>query len=133
MDSSCDDDKWYDVMMTHKGKFIGNDTKLPIRVHIRLTPEERIMWMNFSSETRELILNARSSELPNVRAPARRKTSRVDTSQDERNTSSASDTGYDDIASIPSDDPNVRANVNMLSMLLLRIGDCKYGEREYGE
>ena len=78
------------------------------------------MWMNFSSETRELILNARSSELPNVRAPARRKdnkTSRVDTSQDERNTSSA-DTGYDDIASIPSDDPNVRANVNMLSMLL---------------
>jgi len=121
MDSSCDDDKWYDVMMTHKGKFIGNDSKLPIRVHIRLTPEERIMWMNFTSETRELILNARSSELPNIRAPARRKdnnTSHVDTSQDEHNTSSA-DTGYDDMASIPSDDPNVRANVNMLSMLRL--------------
>jgi len=55
MDSSCDDDKWYDVMMTHKGKFIGNDTKLPIRVHTQLTLEERILWMKFSSETRLLI------------------------------------------------------------------------------
>eukprot|EP00984_Skeletonema_dohrnii_P030129 scaffold21318_cov109-Skeletonema_dohrnii-CCMP3373.AAC.1 len=73
MDSSCDDDKWYDVMMTHKGKFIGNDSKLPPSIHIQLTLEERILWMKFSSETRELILNARSSELPNIRAPARRK------------------------------------------------------------
>ncbi len=67
-DVLLNDDEWYDVMMTHferKGFLHGS-------VHGRLTPEERKLWAQFSEESRELILAARSTANPRVSAPSRR-------------------------------------------------------------
>lgn len=119
MNRSYDDDQWYDVMMNNRGKFIGDDLRLPPSIHLQLTPEERKLWNHFSMETKELILNARLSAGPEIQVPRRRNSSNTlsaDTGHD--NTSSA-DTGRD-MASIPDNDPTVQANVHQLSMLLQR-------------
>ena len=69
-DDSLNDDEWYDVMMTRLGNRKGF---LPGSAHRQLTPEEKTLWDQFSDESKELIMTARSSGAPRVNAPTRRR------------------------------------------------------------
>ena len=123
-DDKLDDDQWYDVMMSSLGE--RRKGFLPGDAHRQLTPEEKKYWEKFSEESKELIMTARG--VPNVKPPPRRRnggdafrsnTSRVPNTPvaqgatanvTEQSQVNNTEVGYDDLASIPADAPEVQAN-----------------------
>ena len=142
LNDDLDDDQWYDVMVT---KLESRKGFLPGQAHRQLTPEERLMWNKFTNESKELIMNARSSAPPSVRPPRRGNSTRrgnafrsgaprdpqppvaqgatanvtehdveVHATNAASHDTPSSDDGYNDLASIPTDHPEVLANVHEL-------------------